>query len=229
MWPLPRIKNEHIQLTLHQQRITLTWIQPENAYGSILRAYETHEIPLCTQSLIYNAAALRTTINSFILDHKLFDAYLHVILSPEMITEHIIAHHKSDASLNELIPQKEHHKLYNRRYVGMHDDRFLFYVCTASQALILQLNTLNMQLPIHMQSISPPFHVQLFLYKQIYASSFNQARMAQEIDREHVRIPCVFSLEFLRRSLKTDRQITYDDHDLLYALGSFLGAVDGTR
>ncbi len=226
MWPLPRIKNEHIQLTLHQQRITLTWIQPHNIHKAILRAYEAYEVPPCTQSLIYNTTALRKTINSFILEHKLSNAYLHIILSPEVIEEQIIAHHKSDASLNELIAQKKQHHFYSYRYVSTHDDQFLFYVSAAAQPLILQLNMINMQLPIHMKSISPPFHLQLLLYKQIFASSFNLARMAQEIDQEHVRIPSVFSLEFLRRSLKTDHPVTYDDHDLLYALGSFLGAID---
>lgn len=224
MWPLPAIKNEHIQVVLNQNNVSIYWIKPAISYPAKLQTYEQHEIPMSDSVLMYNSTALRSYIRTFADNHNLNNAYISFILGADLIQEQIIKHSKSDPTPHELIGQKEKHKRYYDRYIGPYEDHYLFYICTAAHPLILQLQMLNMQLPLHVHHISPPLSVQITLYKHLYKDTFNQARLAQEVNQKNASIPSIFSLEFLRRSLKTDRPITHDDLNLFYALGSFFGA-----
>jgi hypothetical protein len=224
MWPLPTIKNEHIQVVLHQNNISICWIKPAISYPAKLQMYEQYEIPMSDSVLMYNSTALRDCIRAFAHNHNLHDAYISFILGTDLIEEQIIKHAKSDPTSHELIGQKEKHKRYYDRYIGPYENHYLFYVCTAAHPLILQLQMLNMQLPLHVHHISPPLSVQITLYKHLHKDTFNQARLAQEVNQNDASIPSIFSLEFLRRCLKTDRPVTHDDLNLFYALGSFFGA-----
>ena len=63
------------------------------------------------------------------------------------------------------------------------------------------------------------------LFKQLQGTAFNQAMLMQELDKQTVHIPAIFSLEFAKRTLISRHMPIDKDNalDLLYALGSYRG------
>lgn len=223
MWPLPPINNKHFQVILHQQRITFAHIESTQTPRAHLKIHEVYEAAIGTQKLMYNPKVLHDYILSFLNKNKLHYSYLNFVLGPDLVEERIVQYPTSHATLHDLLGQLEKNNHYYMDYIGSRGDHFLFYVCIAAHSLMLQLQLINMQLPIHIQRLSPPMSVQCALYKHLHGSSFNQSQLALDIDIQNVRIPSVFSSEFLHRRLKTHCPVTDNDHDLLYALGSFFG------
>ena len=167
--------------------------------------------------------ALQEALFDFIATFKLYAAYLNIVLGADLLTERLIVHAKSDASLEELIHERTVHTLYHAEHIGPHEEGFLFYVYGISQPLRLQLALLHHQLPVHMHQVISPWHAQAKVYKYITASVFSQARLVQDIDILHVQIPAVFSSEIFRRLVKTNPGVVYEHSDIVHAWGSFLG------
>lgn len=222
MWPLPQLKNEHIHLVLRQDRAVCARFVREGAFTH-LQDYRAYDLAQASPQLLFNSTELHTVINDFINTFNLQAAYLHIVLASDLVQERLVRHTKSDATLAEL-DVVDMHSAYQLQYIGPHEDAFLFYICSISQAFKLQLALLHHRLPVHMHRVVSPLHVQIEAYKCIAAPIFSQARLVQELHMQKVQIPSVFSPEILRRLIKIKSDVSFVHEDIVYAWGSFLGA-----
>lgn len=223
MWPLPQIKNDRIHLVLHAERavcVRFVW----DGLCMRMQDYRVYHIPIGNARLLTNITGLQAALVDFITTFKLHGSYLSIVLGPDLLQERVIRHSKSDATPDEIVPERDAHTLYHMQHIGPHEDTFLFYLYAVSQPFKLQLELLHHRLPVHMHCVVSPLQAQIEVYKRIAAPAFSQARLAQEIDVEKVYIPSVFSPEVLRRSIKIDLNIVYNAQDVVSAWGSFLGA-----
>lgn len=220
MWPLPQIKNEHISIVLHRDRIFCARFVPGGPFLHLdCRAYE---ISIGNEHIFFNTTALQDAVADFIEICSLQAAYISVVLGEDLAKEHLILHAKSDVSLEELLPCESHTE-YCLDYIGPRENQFLLYVCAVSHMLMLQVGIFHYQLPVHLHSVVSPLNAYIQVYKHIAGSAFSQARLAHEIDLERMVIPAVFSTEIIRRSIKIKSGKAYTNQDIILAWGSFLG------
>ena len=206
-----------------QTRLTcISYLQENNV--ARLCNYRTYCVPVGNNRLLTNITALQNAVGDFVSKAKLEGAHLNIILAPELLREQLIRHTKSDVSLEDIVQEPELHTESCMQYVGPIDDGFLFYISHIAQSLKLQLQLWHHTLPVHMHSIISPFAAQLHVYKHKAASTFSRARLVQDIDIDRVRIPALFELD-VQRMLKIDQHIRCNNQDIVYAWGSYLGAL----
>lgn len=222
MWPLPQLKNEHIHLVLHHDRVACMRFVDDGPYVR-LQDYRAYHITLGNAQLLDNITELQEAIIDFVTAFNMQAAYLSIVLAADLLHERLVLHAKSDITL-EALQDPDPHMVYQLQHIGPHEDAFLFYIFGISHALRLQLHLLHHRLPVHMHRVISPLHAQIEVYKRIAASAFSQARLVQELHVEGVRIPAVFSPEVLRRSIKIEPSASFVHEDVVYAWGSFLGA-----
>lgn len=215
MWPLPTLNHKHVHIILGPQAISCYYIAQHNQQ-LLPEMYEQYELPPITTSIIHNPTALKHAIFTFITTHHLQNSFCHIVLAAPLIQEQLLSNHNSYAELHDFIkPDSMVH--YTHTYIGPDENLFLFYLCGIPHILLLQLKLIFMQLPLHLQTISSPLHVQYECYKKIYGPNLNQTHLIQSIDKEKISIKNIFSSPLFQQ------QKTIDEN-LLYAIGSFIGS-----
>ncbi len=216
MWPLPTLSHKHVQIIIEPEAVSCYQITQHNEQ-LLPEAHQQYELPPITTSIIPNPTALKNCILTFIKAHHLDNSSCHIILTTPLIEEQLLSHHNSYAQLHHLI-EADSMIHYNHTYIGPDNDLFLFYVCGIPETLLLQLKLIFMQLPVHLQTISTPLHAQYECYKKIYGSHVNQTQLIQSIDKEKITIKNILSAPLFQQ------QKRIVDENLLYAIGSFIGA-----
>ncbi len=222
MWPLPRLNNKSIQIILGPEHIACYWIQSDTNKQIQIQAAQRFELPIATDTVIYNPTAIQQTINSFIAEHKLTNAYSYFVIDTPLTHEQLIHHTNSFAQLDDLVARSVATH-YGCCYIGPDADQSLFYVCSIAHALLLQLKALHTHLPLNMQAVRTPLTTQLDLYKHLQNAQFSQSQVVQAIDQERMLIKSLMQHEQVQRYFKKipDTSTT----DVIYALGSFLGSL----
>ena len=206
MWLLPKIKNNHLFLVLHPDRITCATFAQEGA-RSMVQAFRSEPCAVVDDSLLYDSRGLQARVLAFISDYNLTNAYVTVLLGKHLLHESIVDHPKYGADLSDIVPVPLRHIFYSHTYLGPVDDQGIYYLCTISQALMLQIKIACHSLPLHMRAITGPFSAQIAAYIYLAGKNFSSVRLAQEVDRAAVMIPSVW--------LSTDAPHNRVQHDCI--------------
>lgn len=223
MWPLPPINNKHVHILLHPDHVSCYWITKNKNREACIEAFQQYDIPFLSDDIIYNPTFLQQIITTFIKEHNLQYAYCHYVLHKPFIHEQLVSHTNSYAKLKDLTNQHNAHITYDYSYIGPYEDRFLFYLCSISQPLLLQLKMLHMRMPLYLQTVYSSLTTQCNLYTHVHRSRYNQTQLIQAIDQEEISIKDLFSLELLQKYIQTKCPEAYDTN-LVYVIGSFLGS-----
>lgn len=216
MWPLPALNHKHIHLIIQPHAISCYYIKQHDEQ-LLSDAHEQYDLPPINASIMHNPTALKAAISNFITTHHLQNSFCNIILRAPLIQEQLVNHHNSYAQLHNLI-EPDHMIHYTHTYIGPDENLFLFYVCGIPKILLLQLQLILMQLPLHLQTISSPLHAQYACYKKIHGSHINQTQLIQSIDKEKIMIKNILSAPLFQQ------QKMATDENLLYAMGSFIGS-----
>ncbi len=222
MWPLPRLTKNSIQIIVGPEHIACYWIRSDTNKHMEIKAEQRFELPVAAEAVVYNPTAIQQSINLFITEYSLQHAYSHFIIDKPLVHEQFIHHTNSYAQLADLIIPELHRTRYEYFYVGPDKDQSLFYVCSIAQSLLLQLQILHTNLSLYMQSIRTPLSIQFDLYKYLHGPQFSQTQLVQAVDKEQMQIKNLLKNDQLQRYLGTTPDTV--NTDLVYALGSFLGA-----
>ncbi len=222
MWPLPRLTKNSIQIIVGPEHIACYWITSDHNEHIQIKAQQRFELPVAHEAVVYNPTAIQQSIHSFITEHSLQHAYSNVVIDKPLVNEQFIHHINSYAQLEDLMNPAPYCTHYEYCYVGPDKDQSLFYVCSIAQSLLLQLKILHTNLSLYIQSIRTPLGIQFDLYKHLHGSQFSQTQLVQALDKEQMQIKNLLKNDWLQRYLGTVPDAV--NTDLVYALGSFLGA-----
>lgn len=216
MWPLPQIKNEHLHLVVHRDRVVCMHFLKE--FNSLRMAAKVYEFPLGNKDMLCNLAALEKAVLHAVQAFGVEFAYCSMVLGSDLMYEQFVVQASSD--LGDF--PKKMHTCQTAHYVGPLEDNFLFYVMGYSELVKLQLDLFHARLPIHIHHIIGSFHAQTNVYMHMAGNAFSHARLAQDVDIDNAVIPAVFSTQMLKRSVQSVPSFV-QQQDAVLAWGSFLG------
>ncbi len=217
MWPLPPISNKAVHIILHPEKLICYYI----AWQKDMLQVSQQQFDLNIDEIIlYNPTGLVQAIYTFIKQYKLSHAYSYFVICKPLMTERIIDHINSHAQLEDLI-EPTYHMHHQHQYLGPHQKKYSFYICSISKALLFQLKIIHNRLPLYLQAIRPALSVQYDVYEQLQRKPISQAQLVDAIDHQTLEIKELLATQPLYNKINT--KITYDKN-LMYALGSFIGS-----
>lgn len=218
MWPLPRFSHKQLHTIIQPTGIDCYYMAKDNNLIATVVAHKHYEVNLAADNLIYNITALTVPLTDFVNIHNLHAAYHYITVMRPFIDEKIIMHNTNHATLHELLEPKMHTH-YTYHYLDTDKNYFLFYLSSIAQPLLLQLKLIHARLDLHLQAIFTPFELHMKLHHYLQP----QQQLASLIDNATVTIKQLETREFVQQYMQHHHEHT-NTEQLLYALGSFIGA-----
>ena len=76
MWPLPRIKQEHISIICAPEHIALVWLAPEKLTGLLqVKAYTKQHVPFTDYAHMHYPTRIKKQIDAFVSAYRLAGCY----------------------------------------------------------------------------------------------------------------------------------------------------------
>lgn len=205
MWLQPSTSRELVTISCTPQQLACAWIQPaQGAYPYTLRAYKRialNRLELA-QGKLCNATLIEKHISSFLKKHDLANAYLTFALRGPELYEAIIDAPTTQPTMRDIpVPKKLHH-VWDYRYLYTNDNAHAaLYVCSISQALLLQYKLMAIRQHWQLLSITTISMGYIHAYVHSHGAAFRHSKLGHDLARCNNRLDAIVPDMIIRRQL----------------------------
>ena len=203
MWPLTKLSDELVTITINPSEISLGLIKPTKKASAPLELQSLRTIAnkqITIDSVLYNPTALKNQITAFINSYNLNNAFVALCLTGAGVYERLVVLPKSNPQPSDFAHLKLGKLSFDYTYLYPTDTgQFVFYVAGMSRELLFQYQLLILQTSLHLVSITTNAHVLFTLYRSLYGTAFRQTQLAADMERSQCRLDLLFTPDMLHR------------------------------
>lgn len=218
MWPLPKIQEKKICLTLNDSHATIAWIETFG-HKNILRAYDIIEWHASNKALAHQ-------LKLFISKHQLSHSFLSISLASPLIYETIIRLNSATPARQEIATDHLKKMLWDYRYLHTLDNgQSLFYVCGINRATVFAQQLLAHNAQLILTTVTSEYMALIHAYSRMFGSAFRRSQLAMDLIKHDYKIEKSICSDSVARLLMIDPAlaITIEEQKipLLSSIGLF--------
>ena len=215
MWPLPKLKNEIITLSLSPTELALAWITKEKKRNKpALKALKKIPITNCAfeNNVVFNPTFLYSHVADFLTYHSLHNAFITCALSGPTIFENIVAFTTTTPTPGDLNLENSHKKIWNTHYLYPTENaQFQFYVAGIPRELLFQYQLFTQSVSLNVLTITTPFAAQLQTYQHIHNNAVRQEQLAYDMKQYNNDLSKTLTTNSLEQLVRIDSANYYID------------------
>jgi hypothetical protein len=207
MWPLPKIRNEYITVSLSPTQIICAWLGPHDPYPLMLKAYHAASIDAPTATIIEDH------LHQFIKTHQLSHAFLRIALATPHLHEQLMRMACATPTIQELSTSDLKKMMWDYRYLHpLDDNQYLFYVCGIAQPTLFMHQLIAHKTNLHLATLTSSYMALLQSYRTLFGPAFRQSGLAIDMIRHNYKLENSISLDSIARLVRIPPALSIDLH-----------------
>ena len=203
MWPLPKVRDEFIAVSIDSSQISCAWITSSKKYPAILNAYSTYSLDM------FNSNAIEQHLNTFVKKHNLIHSHISIALTGPHIHEQLVRLPFATPAAHDFASPALAKMLWDYRYLhGIDDNQYLFYVCGISRPILFAHQLLAYKTALNLTAITSSYMALLQSYRALFGPAFRQSHMALDMIRTDYKIENAMNSDSIARLLHIKPQVS---------------------
>jgi hypothetical protein len=196
-------KQESVSIVIHENMLSLAWLQWHNKAQPHLKAYKT--IPLLSSEIvhgiIYNPTAIKIIIQEFLTRHNVAHVPVLCAIKNSIIAEKYF--HTASSELSPDIKEFFKKKVWNYCHLGstIDHDSFVIYACGLPREYMFHYRLFALFAQLNLVMITTGTMAQFMLYKYMYGAAFRQSQLSVDLARHTYDLTSFFTVDSITRAV----------------------------